>query len=468
MTGRRLATELVGIALLCVVLAGLRVVLPEPSNPLRAGRVEQLVARPGDDPDVNRHYDRPADEADYFVPLIQRMAARWPEIDLRRDTAAQKPPGYPFLMAGVAQVTGTGLGWLRAFQLMMSAAIVVALYAWVRRGRSMGAALALTGPMLASSFFLKSSSYLTTDNPTLLASTLVLLALLAERRATWHLAVVVVGATAAASFRQDALWLAVPIAAWWVLAAPARTWRTDVPEPELALGPRWLVVAAVLLPVIVVGRVVVEWGGLVPLNYLRGLRGGAGFSLTPLVYLLSVAALFTWPWLVARHGWRGALTRASGRAALAGLAAGLLLALVANSQYARVLGHWGGYLWSLAAHLPHIAGRSPVFLVLAPLGTWALATVATELAAVRPRAAIVLGAGFAGWSLACCFNPLVFHRYYEPPVLAFLLLATGVLPAAEDRGSGRRDDWPLWVVTAGQAAITVATLYLSLFAAWRR
>lgn len=146
----------------------------------------------------------------------------------------------------------------------------------------------------------------------------------------------------------------------------------------------------------------------------------------------------------------------------------MVLAVATNSAYGRDVGHWGGYLWSVAALLPEVAGRSPVFLVLAPLGALALGAIGAEVWSHRPRAAAVLGAACAGWALAVCFNPLVFHRYYEAPLLVFLLLSAGMLPATPVRANAWRDQLPLWAVSAGQLFITVTTLYLSLFAAWRR
>lgn len=462
---RQLSLEVAGIFLVCLLLAGIRVALPEPPNPVREGRVEPVVADA--DPEVNRHYDRPADELDYYARVIRRMAPRWPRIDLKEDTFAEKPPGYPFLMTTVLRATGGDFRWLRVVQMLLSAGVAAVLYAWVRRAHPVGGAVLLAAPLIASSFFIKSSSYLTTDNPTLLCTTVALTVLLAERRSTLAAGVLMVCATAAASFRQDALWLAAPVGVWLVLAGPARRWESgtpDVPVSGIQLG---LAIAAVVFPSAVVVRMVVEWGGLVPRAHVRGIAE-PGFTVMPVIYVLSVAALFAWPWLIARHGCRTAIARAKDGAALSCGLIGLLLTGATHSVYGREIGHWGGYLWSIAARLPEMAGRSPVFLVLAPLGAVALGAVGAELWERRPRAAAILGAAFASWTLAVCFNPLVFHRYYEPPLLVFLGLAAGLLPPLPARNGGWRDHWPLLLVSLVQLLITVATLYLSLFASWRR
>ncbi len=464
-SGRQQSLEVAGIFLVCLLLSGIRVALPEPPNPAREGRIEPVIAEA--DPEANRHYDRPADEVDYYAPVIRQMASRWPRIDLREDTFAEKPPGFPFLMATVARATGADFRWLRAVQMLLSAGVVAVLYVWVRRARAPGTALALVAPLVGSSFFIKSSSYLTTDNPTLLCTTIALSVLLAERRSTAGVFAVLVCATAAASFRQDALWLAAPIGVWLLLAGLARRWKSDGREATVSWPQRWLAVGAVALPLAIVARMVIEWGGLVPSAHVRGIPD-PGFGFMPMVYVLSVAALFGWPWLIARHGARETLARATGGAAIACGAIGMVLAVATNSAYGRDVGHWGGYLWSGAALLPEVAGRSPLFLVLAPFGALALGAIGAEVWSHRPRAAAVLGAACAGWALAVCFNPLVFHRYYEAPLLSFLLLSAGVLPAAPVRANTWRDQLPLWAVSAGQLFITVTTLYLSLFAAWRR
>lgn len=460
----RLSLEVFGVFLVCLLLAGIRVSLREPVNPHREGRTDMVWQEA---PGVNRYYDRPADETDFYVPVIRDMAARWPRIDLERDTYVEKPPGYPWLMATVAQVTGMDLGRLRGFHMLLSACVPGLLYLWLRRVLPALSAALLLAPLVFSSFLIKSSVYLGTDNPALLCTTLALMLLVQERASGWGMAIVMVGATAAASFRQDSLWLAAPIVVRLALAGPLADWRVAEGVAAMSRVQRVLLVGAVLLPVALVGRMVAEWGGLVPQAHVRTVDE-PGASLMPVVYMLSVAALFGWPWIIARHGLGGAWRRARERPALAVGLAGVGLALVTNSQYGRELGHWGGYLWSLAAGLPSFGGRSPVFLALAPLGALALGVVGAELARARPAAALVLVSALGCWAAACCFNSLVFHRYYEVPLLVFLLLATGLLPRPALRVSVLRDNAPLLAVGAVQLLISVATLYLSLFASLRR
>lgn len=460
----RLSLEVAGVFLVCLLLAGIRVSLREPVNPHREGRTDMVWQEA---PGVNRYYDRPADETDFYVPVIREMSARWPWIDLERDTYVEKPPGYPWLMATVAQVTGMELGRLRAFHMLLSACLPVMLYLWLRRVLPALPSALLLAPLVFSSFLIKSSVYLGTDNPALLGTTLALMVLVREQVSAWGAAAVMVGATAAASFRQDSLWLAAPIVMRWALAGPLRGWRGAERIAAISRVQRLLLAGALLLPVALVARMVVEWGGLVPQAHVRTVED-PGASPMPVVYMLSVAALFGWPWIIARHGFAEAWRRVREWPVLATGVAGLGLALATNSQYGRELGHWGGYLWSLAAGLPAFGGRSPVFLALAPLGALALGVAGAELARARPPAAVVLGSALACWATACCFNSLVFHRYYEVPLLVFLLLVTGLLPRPAVRVSVLRDNLPLLAVGAMQLLISVATLYLSLFAALRR
>lgn len=460
----RLSLEIVGVVFVCLLLSGIRGSMREPVNPHREGRTDMVWQEA---PGVSRYYDRPADETDYYVPVISEMQARWPRIDLERDTRVEKPPGYPLLMATVAQVTGMELGRLRGFHMLVSACVPALLYVWLRRRLPALQTAVLLGPLVCSSFLVKSSVYLGTDNPALFCTTLALMLLMRERVCDWHLAVVLVAATAAASFRQDSLWLAAPILVRLALSWSWADGRDSGREAVTPWSHRLLLAGAVMLPIALVGRMVAEWGGLVPQTHVSTVKD-PGFSFMPMVYMLSVGALFGWPWVVARHGLRGAWARACERPAVFAGLAGLGLTLATNSQYGRELGHWGGYLWSVAAMLPSFGARSPIFLMLAPLGALALGVAGVELARARPRAACVLGAALVCWATACCFNSLVFHRYYEVPLLVFLLLATGLLPKSAVRAGALRDNLPLVVTAIVQLLITVVTLYLSLFAVLRR
>lgn len=479
-TSLRISMEVAAVFLACLLLAGLRVLSDEPANPFREererareaaaqGRRATLGALPQRSPGLEpaQVYDRPADEKDYYLPVIREMEARWPRIDLARDTRVEKPPGYPFLMATVARAAGMEVARLRVFHLLLSACMPALLYLWLRRGHLPLAAAALLAPLLCSSFLAKSAAYLGTDAPALLCTTLALMLLVRERATTGQLVAVLVAATAAASFRQDSLWLAAPITLRLLLSGPWAGWRAGPEAAQAPPGHRVLLLGAVLLPAALVGRMVAEWGGLVPHAHVRSVEE-PGASFMPVVYLLGVAALFLWPWALARHGLAGAWRRACERPALLAGLAGLALALATDSRYGRELGHWGGYLWSLAAALPEWGERSPVFLALAPLGALALGLVGAELAREQPRAAAVLGAALGCWAAACCFNSLVFHRYYEVPLLTFLLLASGLLSPPLPRAGPLRDRLPLLLVGAAQLLITIATLYLSLFAPLRR
>lgn len=459
LSARRFAAELAGIFLLSVLVATVRVIVPEPPNSYRQSN---SPTRANLREDVNEFYDRRSDESGFYIPAIRAIHARWPRVDLSAIAGTDKPPGYPFIMATAAKLVGLETGRLRVVQILLSALISALLYGWVRRHWTASASWAILGPLVCSSFFVKASSYLTTDNPALLCALGALVALLRGDAAGWAAGAVLVLNTLAVTIRQDALWLVGP-----TLLVAARAARAGPGWQVSDLLRRCVPIAAVLVPCGTIAGLWLTWRGLVPPGFYQK-EVTAGFGLTPLVYILSVVAICWWPYSIAILGWRDAVARVTRSSAMVCGLAGLLLVLLADTSYSQRTGHWGGYLWTLATLLPAFGRWSLPFFILAPAGALALAVVFRSLWAQNRATTAILGVAMLGWALSCASNPYVFHRYYETYVLGFIIVAAGLHAAGSPQRVALRNRAILPAFAAGQMAITVVTLYLSLLPTLRR
>lgn len=460
---RRLVFELVAVFCASVLLALVRIALPEPA---RDQTSTAQPAPPEQDPNVNRRYDRTNDERDFYFPVIAAIHARWPKIDLQADSLGDKPPGYPFLMATVAQWTGLDLFRLRLVHALWSASISILLYYWLRTHWSTAAACTLLAPFLFSSFYIKSSAYLTTDNPALFFVVASLFIVLRTRCSLTTLATLLTCNVAAVWIRQNTLWLIAPTLV--VAARLAFGGGRDAADTSGARGfAPLLAFAAAALPCALMLHLWLAWDGFVPPSYYQKATR-AGFGLAPLVYCLSVFALCWWPYLLSVHGARTVWTILRRPFALVALLAGLAIAIAADMTYSQQTGNWGGYLWTAAAFLPSWGRGSIVFVVLAPLGALAIASAVHDLVHRDRLRTVLLGLAMLGWALACMANPYVFHRYYEPYAIVFMLALIATNRSGSHRPfSPRNYAWTL-LFAAGQLVISIATLFLSFAPHLRR
>jgi hypothetical protein len=305
-------------------------------------------------------------------------------------------------------------------------------------------------PLACSNFFVKSASWIVTDNPALLAMTATLaLLLLVPRPGTTACAG---GLAAAAVFvRQIYAWLVAPIL--------LRVWFDCRGRRD---GARWTWALAVLPPLGTVGLLALAWGGLVPPGW-RVTHYPAGTNpAAPLVYGLAVLGGLGgfYYCALARANWRADCGASSARI---GAGLGLALALAGPTNTSMPAGRWGGYLWNLAEHLPAPAGRSLVFLGLAPLGGAIVGMLFERLRTESGRATAWLWlASYATWLLSYAPNRLVFHRYFEPATLVFLVFWLLLIRRARP---DRSPAWcvPLGVLATGQVMITLLTAHYHVF-----
>jgi len=390
-----------------------------------------------------------ADDEDlYHLPAVRQIRAHWPALDLNRDALSAVSPGYPYVLATVSFVTGTERRPLRLVTWLLSLALLGLL--WRQFPASAAVAGAALLPLATSNFFVKSASWIVTDNVALLC---VAGALAASFRpptasASWT------GSAwggAAVFLRQLHAWIAAPLVLRAIFAVP----------PGTCLPARLRAALPALVPLAVLGALVAAWHGLVPSAWQTAVAVPGAALTAPLCYLaavpalLGVAYLFALPAESEDSGWRSPTV-------LAAAAAGLLLALVTPSDFNQAAGRWGGYLWTAAAHLPVIGGRSMVFLVLTPLGAGVLALLTRRLAARAGTATAALWLGsFLAWASTALASRLAFHRYFEPPILVLLvfwaaLMVRGRLtPALRPR--------PLYALALAQLIVTLATAHYQTY-----
>ena len=390
------------------------------------------------------------DEDNYYLPAVRQIRDHWPALDLTRDALSAVSPGYPYLLATVSFATGPGRVALRLVTWGLSLALLGLLWRLFPSAASIVATAALL-PLACSNFFVKSASWIVTDNPALLCATGALAAvfLLPSSRGGWLGGL---AAGAATFLRQVHVWTAFPVA---LRAVPRFRPKQAPRSPVRALLPA-------LIPLAVLGLLAARWHGLVPPQWQEAVALRGPLTGAPLCYLLAVFVL-----LGAFYQWAlptdGAWTDWSARPTLIAGAAGLVLILANPSNYDMPAGRWGGYLWSAAAHLPVIGQRSLLFVMLVPAGAALLAVMTRRLARHAGSGLAWLWVGsFLAWAATALSNRLVFHRYFESTILVFLVFWVLLLIRAQPGLPAFRAN-RLYALALAQGLITLATAHYQTY-----
>lgn len=385
-----------------------------------------------------------ADMRQYHEPLIARMTAEWPRVDVVHYEYAGGP-GYHFLMAGVRRTIADRPAFSRWVNAAIGCGLVVA--AWWTAAAYVGPwrGVALTLPLLGSVYVLSGSIWLMTDNLAMLCAACAVGAAVRMRADAWRMAVWSVLVAAAVSVRQNYVWTAAPIACAAVADGRRRSIR---------------LIAPLAIPAAAAAVLVMAWGGLLPpdaasRHSVDVLTIGGAIPLA--LALVGLFGAFFVPVLRPSAGadwWRDRLLWG---AATIGAAVTILL----PTGYSTAAGRWGGPLWRVAGHLPTVANRNVVFPPLAAIGGAVLALAwRRAVQARRARAALVVFVGLIGWAAAQSLNRQAFQRYCEPLVLLDLAWLSAIGATAEANAS----TWP-WIagpglLGAGQVAASVLNIYV--------
>ncbi len=380
------------------------------------------------------------DETTFHLPAIRQIRAHWPKLDLLHDSLSATAPGYQYFLAGVSFLTGAEQRPLRLVNFLVSLGLLGLLWKFWPAGFSPRLAFLALLPLAASNFFVKSASWIVTDNAALLAVAGALGALFflpARRGLPWSSGL----AAVAVCVRQSCFWLAAPLL-FCLLRAGKPRFRLFLLTP----------------PLLVLVLLVATWHGLVPPEWQEKHR-----TVIPLVpaagaYALAVLALLGVAYYAAGPpaAWKEDLPSPwTGLGALAGL--GVALAGPNLPGYAE--GRWGGYLWALAEHLPSGVAYSSLFLFLAPAGGAVLAMLVRRLwIEAGVSAALAWFAAYAGWFTSCMSNRQVYHRYFEPVTLVLLVCWLAMVVRARPSPEPRRIV-PLAVLGGVQLVLTLVTAH---------
>ena len=385
--------------------------------------------------DRTSNYD--FDESNYHLPAIRQIRAHWPRLDLTADSLSATAPGYHYALATVSLLTTANRLPLRLVNFAVSLGVLGLLWrAKPSRLAPRLAVLAIT-PLAASNFFIKSASFVVTDNAALLATTGALTALLLAPLAPRFVLASAL-TTIGVFIRQTGIWLVAPLA--------ARIFITPGTGRRLLL---------VLPPLGVLLCLLHSWGGLAPPPWQTATTG-----LVPAggAYLLAVYALLGSVYYAAACSldWKQDLRQ---RWTFVGGLGGLSVALAGANTFSHQEGRWGGYLWEVAARLPSFGPYSPVFLLLTTLGGALLAMMVRRLSLEAGRAAALTWAtAFGAWAGTGLANRLVFHRYYEPVMLVMLICWLLLLQRSRP-GDTKMATWPLVLLGGVQTLITLITAY---------
>ena len=370
-----------------------------------------------------------SDEATAHLPTVLQFAAQLPTPDLR-DYPSATGPGYHLLMAVPARL-GVGVHGLRIIASLAGLALVLLVWRTAARAAGPAVALALTLPLLMSTYVLSGSAWLTTDVlSVLIGTTMVAIAAWWMPTTRTFLTLAVLFA-AALSVRQTNVFLAAPILAAGILGSPlgrsasdAEQWSGDEPRSWSRLGAACLaVVPAALLLLALVNL----WGGLMPATF----RSMHDKGLSPVAPAYGLALLGTWA-AIALLPMAPEVLHTIRRHALAiALVASLafLGVVVADSTWSVEQGRWGGAYWMIVKAFPAIGGRSIVIVAAAVVGAVLAAVLWIRAAEIRRgRQATIVLVSLLALMVVQAGNSQVWQRYFDPAILVALawLISLGI------------------------------------------
>ena len=388
------------------------------------------------------------DETQFHVPAVRQIQSHWPHLYITADSFSATAPGYHYLLASLAILTGSDVRTLRLVNFGVSLLVVVLLSnAWPASTPQSCRVLSIL-PLAASNFFIKSASFVVTDNMALLATTIALLALL-KAPAHPRSGIAIFGATLAIWVRQSTAWLLAPLLlGFWIMSARGRFIRNA---------------AGLLLPLGSLTCLYWAWQGLVPPQWKSVHYPTGEFRLSSVAFQLAVLALLAPAYLLVAegkppsYGWPRRLI-------IPAALGGLLMFLAADTSSSHLPGHWGGYLWVAAAYLPAWKGYSLLFLILVPVGASCLALIVDRLWMLRDRSvALVWLAAYVGWTFSGMLNRENYQRYFEPTTLLLLILWL-MLVSSPSPTKATGSMVPLRILGVLQVVITLLTADASLWA----
>ncbi len=406
--------------------------------------------------DQNRHHLVVVREA---TASLTGAAGAPPLVAFLKDYPSATSPGYHLALAAF---DACGLGStivLRLISSLFGLALLLSLWSILARWMDGWLALALTLPLLCSSYFLSGCMWLTTDVAAVWFIVLTLGAVLRAPGSKPQFVRAGIFATLAVLVRQPTIWLIAPL----FLAV----WMARHNTPSL-LPRRIATLCALALPIVALGWLILLWGGVMPPAY-RSLHN-AGPNAATFVFALSVIALWGAPWAIALQPREFALPKEKelwvSFAALLAFVTGA--AVLPPSDYDRAAGRWGGPLWSAVQRAPVVDGRSLLLIALAVLGFFAVRLIVRAARRPAPDGSartewIIFVVGLLALFCALAVNSQCWERYFDLPLLALLPLGVMLGIDRSDKAQRRRLIVASIIVAAVQFGLTLWMVYRPTF-----
>lgn len=371
----------------------------------------------GDHVLVAQQYDQDL----FHLQVVRKFEAGWPAIDIANYGTATGP-AYHYVLATLAQITGSEVAALRPFSVLFGVGLLVAVAGWCATIVPPRVAALLTMPFATSLYVLGGSLHLVTDNFGWLFVVLALGPLVLGARSA--LGGLSSGGCSllAVAVRQNFIWTIGPLLLSGLLASPLGRllpsgWRED-PECSASWRPFLIACLAAVPALVLLGVFISVWGGLVPQRFQNLHAREAAWC--AFGYGLALVGLYGPFFLLVVRRPMELLHRHRGLILLFAVG-GVVFALLGPSRPDFAAGRHGGLVWALAGAGPVLAERSLVLVLLALVGSVVLGLLFT--AALRNRGAasglVLLCAWLASISTQFV-NTQVFQRYYEVPTLLVL------------------------------------------------
>lgn len=347
-----------------------------------------------------------------------------------KDYPSATSPGYHIVLA-LFDACGSGSTTaLRLISSLFGLALVLSLWKILARRVDGWLAVSLTLPLLCSAYFLSGCMWLTTDVAAVWFIVLALGSLLTVERSQVQLARAGFFAALAVLVRQPTIWLIAPVylSAWF-----ARKCKPVSPVRRVAT------ICALALPLLVIGWLIVLWGGIMPPAY-RSIHD-TGPNGATVAFALSLLGVWGLPWAIALCGRQCAELRQHWMGCSLLLVMAIVALALQETSYDQAAGRWGGPLWSAVQIAPVVMNRSLLLIALAVVG------IAVMVVIVRAaKCASAAGSPDRGWiifAIACVaiisaltVNSQCWERYVDLPLLA--LLPLGVVLGVDRSNQAQR------------------------------
>ncbi len=387
------------------------------------------------------------DALGYHLPIIERMRADWPSVDIVHYESATAP-GYHLLMAAVWRATGE-MWTMRALNALFGVLLIAAVYFAARRLAGPWLGLALTLPFACSPYILGATIWLTTDNAALFFVALALGSACIARTTRAGLITGGVAAAASVAIRQVNLWLAAPLGFAGLIASPLAAlvpkplrWPDGDPQaPRTSWGTLFAGLLAAALPTATFLYFAWMWGWrLMPIAHTPEIQKHAT-GLNPASPAFALALTGALGVFFLPFAW-GPIRRLRISDATAWCVVIIALVAAALPETSYFWTEWYmprayGWLWRIVEKFPAPKERSIVIIAAAPFGALVLLMLyrAAADAGRRVQAGILL-LTLLGWLCAQSMNSQAWQRYFEP-IITLGLIWLSAMTRATDRCSER-------------------------------